>query len=67
MAIDYGKRRTGIAVSDPLQIIAGGLDTVDTSKLLDYIKNYMQKEDVERIVVGMPSQTNGMPSENAAR
>ncbi len=67
MAIDYGKRRTGIAVSDPLQIIAGGLDTVDTSKLLDYIKNYMQKEDVERIVVGMPSQPNGMPSENAAR
>ncbi len=67
MAIDYGKRRTGIAVSDPLQIIAGGLDTVDTPKLLEYIKTYMQKENVERIVVGLPSQPNGMPSENAAR
>lgn len=67
MAIDYGKRRTGIAVSDPLQIIAGGLETVETARLIDYIRDYMSAEPVELIVVGMPMQPNGMPSENAAR
>jgi putative holliday junction resolvase len=67
MALDYGKRRTGIAVSDPLQIIASGLDTVDTSQLLEYVKNYIVRESVERIVMGMPTQPNGAPSENAAR
>ena len=63
MSIDYGKRRTGVAVSDPLQIIAGGLETVDTPKLLDYIKAYTAKETVERIIIGMPTQPNGVPSE----
>lgn len=67
MAIDYGKRRTGIAVTDPLQIIANGLDTVETPKLLEFITNYMQNEQVELIIIGMPSQPNGEPSENAAR
>lgn len=67
MSIDYGKRRTGVAVSDPLQIIAGGLETVDTPKLLDYIKAYTAKETVERIIIGMPTQPNGVPSENAGR
>lgn len=67
MSIDYGKRRTGIAVTDPLQIIAGGLETVETPKLLGYIKAYTAKEAVERIVIGMPTQSDGTPSENAAR
>ena len=51
MAIDYGKKRTGIAVTDPLQIIAGGLATVMTSKLFDFIAEYMKSETVECIVV----------------
>ena len=67
MSIDYGKRRTGVAVSDPLQIIAGGLETVDTPKLLDYIKAYTAKETVERIIIGMPTHPNVVPSENAGR
>ena len=67
MAIDYGKKRTGIAVTDPLQIIAGGLATVMTSKLFDFIAEYMKSETVECIVVGEPRQPNGMPSENMQR
>lgn len=67
MAIDYGKRRTGIAVSDPMQIIANGLDTVDTPRLLDFIRNYMAVEEVGLIVVGLPVNSNGTPSENAGR
>lgn len=67
MSIDYGQRRSGVAVSDPLQIVAGGLDTVETHALIDYILKYIASEDVERIVVGMPVQNNGLPSENAAR
>lgn len=67
LSIDYGKRRTGLAVTDPLQIIAGGLCTVDTPQLLAYLTQYMQREQVERIVIGLPTQTNGQPSENQAR
>lgn len=67
LAIDYGKKRTGLAVSDELQIIAGGLTTVETKTLLDYILNYLQRENVERIVVGLPKQMNNTPSENMAR
>ena len=67
MSIDYGKRRTGIAVTDPLQIIANGLVTVSTSQLFDFLKSYVDKEDVEMIVVGKPMQTNGLPSENLNR
>ena len=67
LSIDYGKRRTGLAVTDPLQIIAGGLATVSTSTLYDYLVAYMAKEPVERIVIGKPIQPNGQPSENMAR
>lgn len=67
LAIDYGQKRTGIAVSDPLQIIAGGLATVDTVALESFLTEYIGKEDVERIVVGQPLQTNGGDSENMKR
>ncbi len=67
LSIDYGKKRTGLAVTDPLQIIAGGLVTVDTSVLFDYLNTYIQKEQVEKIVVGEPRQNDGSPSENMAR
>ena len=67
VSIDYGKRRTGIAVTDPLQIIANGLATVSTSQLYQFLVDYMAKEPVERIVIGKPVQPNGQPSENLAR
>lgn len=67
MAVDYGKRRTGIAVTDELQLIAGGLTTVDTTKLFDFILDYVKKEPVERIVVGLPKQMNNEYSENMSR
>ncbi len=67
LSIDYGKKRTGLAVSDPLQIIAGGLATVSTSELFDYLCRYVEKESVERIVIGEPRQPNGEPSENLQR
>ncbi len=67
LSIDYGKKRTGLAVTDPLQIIAGGLATVATSELFDYLKAYMDREQVELIVIGEPRQPNGEPSENLAR
>ena len=67
LSVDYGKKRTGIAVTDPLQIIAGGLATVDTSKLMEWLRNYFAHEQVELIVVGEPKQPNGQPSENLPR
>ena len=67
LSIDYGKKRTGIAVTDPLQIIAGGLATVPTSELFDYLQTYIAREVVERIVIGEPRQSNGRPSENMQR
>ena len=67
LAIDYGKKRTGIAVTDILQIIANGLCTVETPKLLDFLSDYLSKESVERIIVGQPKQTNGEDSENMKR
>ena len=67
LSVDYGKKRTGLAVTDPLQIIAGGLATVSTSKLFDFLKDYFNREEVEEIVVGEPWQTNGRPSENLTR
>ena len=67
LSIDYGKKRTGLAVTDPLQLIAGGLAPVSTSTLFDYLTDYVQKEQVERIVIGEPRQPNGQPSENLAR
>lgn len=64
LAIDYGKKRTGIAVTDELQIIASGLTTVDTNKLLSFLRDYLQKEQVELILVGEPKQKDGTSSES---
>lgn len=67
LSIDFGKKRTGLAVTDPMQIIANGLVTIDTKDLFDFLSNYVIKEEVERIIIGKPTQLNGMPSENMAR
>mgnify|MGYP002622826567 CR=1 FL=1 len=67
LSIDYGKKRTGIAVTDPLQIIASGLVTVSSSELFDFLREYVGREAVERIVIGEPRQPNGEPSENLPR
>ena len=67
LSIDYGKKRTGIAVSDSLQIIANGLTTVETTRLFDFLADYLQKEEVSCIVVGLPRQMNNEPSENMKR
>ena len=67
LAIDYGKKRTGLAVTDVLQIIANGLTTVPTHTLMDFILDYVKREPVERIVVGLPKQMNNEPSENMRR
>jgi len=67
MAIDYGKKRTGIAVSDPLQMIANGLDTVETKNLFDFLATYFSEHEVEEIVVGEPLLENGEPSQNLPR
>ena len=67
LSIDYGKKRTGIAVTDPLQLIANGLTTVPTVSLIEFLTEYMAKERVERIVVGWPKQNNGEESENMKR
>lgn len=64
IAIDYGKKRSGIAVTDTLKIVANGLTTVPTHTLSDFIKNYIASESVEKIVVGLPKQMNNQPSEN---
>lgn len=64
LAVDYGRKRTGLAVTDPAQIIANGLTTVDTHKLWEFLADYISREEVERIVVGMPVQANGEPSDN---
>ena len=64
LGIDYGRKRTGIAVTDPLQIVAGNLATVPTHTLMQFIKDYMSREQVERIVIGQPTQLNGEPSES---
>lgn len=67
LAIDYGKKRTGLAVSDELQIIANGLTTVATVELEGFLLDYVKREPVERIVVGLPKQMNYEPSENMKR
>lgn len=63
LAIDYGRRRTGLAVSDPLQLIAGALATVETKELERWLADYFRREDVSTIVLGKPTQMNGQPSE----
>lgn len=62
MAIDYGTKRTGIAVTDPLQIIASGLTTVPTGELFDFLENYFQEEEVELVVVGESYHKDGNPT-----
>lgn len=64
LAIDYGTKRTGIAVSDPLRIIAGSLETVATHTLMDFLKKYIAENNVDIIVVGKPTQMNGQPSQS---
>jgi len=67
LAIDYGKKRSGLAVSDNLQLIANGLTTVPTFQLLEFIQNYIRKEPVEIIIIGEPKQMDNSDSENMAR
>ncbi len=67
LSIDYGKKRCGLAVTDPLKIIPGGLATVATPELMAFLDDYLRREEVELIVVGEPRQPNGQPSENYAR
>ncbi len=64
LAIDYGRKRCGIAVTDILQICANGLTTVRTCDLMSFIKDYCSNESVEMIIVGLPKQLNGYPSES---
>lgn len=65
LALDYGKRRTGIAVTDDLQIIASGLTTVETDKLIPFLKDYFTKNSVEKVIVGEPLQMDGTASESS--
>ena len=65
VAIDYGQKRTGLAVTDELKIIATGLTTVRTVDLMDFLKEYVNKNNVECFVVGEPKQMNNTPSESA--
>ena len=64
LSIDYGRKRCGIAVTDVLKIVATGLTTVATANLVEFIKQYVEKEDVERIVVGLPTTMRGEQSES---
>lgn len=65
LAIDYGQKRAGIAVTDPMQIIANGLTTVPSAKIFDFLKDYFLKETVDLILVGLPMQMNATPSESS--
>lgn len=65
MAFDYGTKRIGIAVTDPLQMIANSLDTIHPLEIIDYLKKYLQTEQVERFVVGEPKQMDNTPSQSA--
>ena len=64
LAIDYGQKRVGLAVTDALQITANALDTVLVHEVLGYIEKYVQKEDVEKFVIGLPKQMNGQESDS---
>ena len=64
LGIDYGRKRTGLAVTDPLQIVAGSLGTVPTHTLEQFLLDYVAREPVERIVIGLPTQLDGQPSES---
>jgi putative holliday junction resolvase len=62
LSIDYGGKRTGIAVTDPLQIIATGLTTIDTKDFIKFLKDYISKEPVEKIIIGMPLNMDDSPT-----
>lgn len=64
LALDYGKKRTGIAVTDPLKIIATGLQTIETEKLFDFLKEYAIKEPLEKIIIGDPVNLDGSPTDS---
>lgn len=64
LAIDYGQKRVGLAVTDPLKIAANGLDTVPVHEIFSYLKQYTSKEDVEKFVVGLPKQMDGTDSDS---
>ena len=66
LSIDYGQKRTGIAVTDELQIIASGLTTIPSATAIDFLKDYFSKEKVEAVLIGEPKQMNGQPSESAS-
>lgn len=66
LAIDVGKKRTGIAVTDPLRIAANGLDTVLTHELIPFLEKYISSEPVDTIVIGLPTQMDGSESESMA-
>lgn len=65
LAIDYGSKRTGLAVTDPMRIIATALEMIESRKLIEYLKNYFSKEQVDEVVIGMPKQLNNQDSEIA--
>jgi putative Holliday junction resolvase len=65
LAIDYGIKRTGIAVTDELQIIASGLTTIPSETIIPFLKDYFSKEKVSTVLIGEPKQMNGLPSESA--
>lgn len=65
LAIDYGQKRTGIAVTDDLQIIASGLTTIPSETVIAFLKDYFSKENVVKVLIGDPKQMNGQPSESA--
>ncbi len=67
LSLDYGRKRTGVAVTDTLQLIANGLTTVPSAELLKFVTDYVGREPVERIVMGLPIQTTGEASENQQR
>jgi putative Holliday junction resolvase len=65
LALDYGKKRVGMAVTDPLQITANGLDTVDTREVRNFLVDYLKREEIDCVVVGQPKQLSNHPSESA--
>lgn len=67
LAIDLGTKRTGLAVTDPLKILANPLETIETGQLINYLKSYCAKEEVEAIVLGLPTRLNGQDNEMTPR
>jgi putative Holliday junction resolvase len=65
LSIDYGIKRTGIAVTDEMQIIASGLTTIPSESTIQFLKDYFSKENVEKVLIGDPKQMNGLPSESS--